>query len=183
MKWKTIKSTVILKNNFLEVTKNKCRKTDSTIVPEYYIVKRPDVVIIAAFTNKMELIMINQFRYPVNSWDMELPAGYTEPEDKNNLKKSAERELLEETGYKANLKKIGTGYASAGMMNNKVNFFIGFNAKKIQKPNLEQSEELKVRLTPWKTAIKLVQAGKTKDLGSISGILLAKEYLENHPSK
>lgn len=184
MHWKTLKSQIVLKNKFLEVTKNRCQKTDGKIVPEYYVIKKSDVVIIAAFTKKMELILINQYRYPIKNWDIELPAGYLEPKDKNNLKKAATRELLEETGYKAkSLEKIGEAYASAGMMNNTVNFFIGFNAEKISEQKLDESEELKVKVEPWKKVLQLLKDEKIKDLGSVGGILLAKNYIEKHKVK
>ncbi len=180
MPWKILKSETILKNKFFSIKKDKCKKSDKTIINEYFTVNRPDVAIIAAFTTQKKLIMIRQYRHPVQALNYELPAGYMEPSD-TDIQKAAERELLEETGYKAKkLKKIHEAYASAGFMNNRVHFFIGFNAKKIQKQQLDESEELTVRLTSWQKALKLLKDEKIKDLGSVAGILLVKKYLETH---
>ena len=180
MAWKTLKSKTVLKNNFFNIQKDKCRKTNGQIVESYYTVNRPDVVVIAAFTPKNEIILIEQYRHPVKSLDFELPAGYLEKKDKD-IKKAAQRELLEETGYQCiSLKKIGETYASAGFMSNTVHFYIGFNAKKIQDQKLDQSEELDVRITHWKKALTMVKKGKIKDLGSVAGILLAEKYLNKN---
>lgn len=178
MSWKILKSQTVLKNKFFSIKKDKCQKTDGTITNDYFTVHRPDVAIIAAFTPQKKLIMIRQYRHPVKAMDYELPAGYLEPRD-TNISQAAQRELLEETGYKAEkLKKIHTAYASAGFMNNNVHFFIGFNAKKISKQNLDESEELTVHIVPWQKALKLLKQEKIKDLGSVAGIMLTKDYYE-----
>ncbi|MEK7085873.1 MAG: NUDIX hydrolase [Patescibacteria group bacterium] len=183
MPWKILKSEIVLKNKFFSIKKDKCQKTDNKIVNNYFTVNRPEVAVIAAFTPQKKLIIINQYRHPVKSLDYELPAGYLEPHD-TNITQAAQRELLEETGYKAaKLKKIHETYASAGFMNNRVHFFIGFNAKKIQKQQLDESEELTVHLLSFKKALKLLKEEKIKDLGSVAGILLVKEYLTAPPRR
>lgn len=176
MSWKILKSRSIIKNSFFEVKEDKCKKSDGVVVKRYFTVNRPDAVVIAAFTPKKEIILIHQYRHPVKSTDYELPAGYLEPRDKN-IKKAAERELLEETGYKAfKIKKIGETYASAGLMNNKVHFFMAENAVKIQELKLDENEEIEVKITPWKKALKLLKQQKIKDIGSVTGILLAEKF-------
>lgn len=180
MSWKVLKSEEIIKNKFFSVQKDRCEKTDGTIVENYYTVKRPDVAIIAAFTPKMELVIIRQYRHPVKSLDYELPAGFIEPYE-TDIAQAAKRELLEETGYETeSLKKIQETFSSAGFMSNHVNFFIGFNAKKVAEQKLDRNEELKPHIIPWPKALKLVEQEKIKDLGSVTGILLVKNYLEKH---
>ncbi len=182
MNWKKLRSEIVYQNNFFEIEQDQCQKPDGSLIDEYYIVKRPDVAVIAAFTPEMELIMITQYRHPVQSIDFELPAGHIDPNE--NILEAAQRELLEETGYKAEkLEQISAHFASSGLMNNTVHFFIGFNAKKIQEQSLDPNEAIEVKITPWPQALKLHEQGKVKDLGSAMGILLAKEYLEKHAPK
>ncbi len=182
MNWKKLRSEIVYQNNFFEIEQDQCEKPDGSLIEEYYIVKRPDVAVIAAFTPEMELIMITQYRHPVQSIDFELPAGHIDPNE--NILEAAQRELLEETGYKAEkLEQISAHFASSGLMNNTVHFFIGFNAKKIQEQSLDPNEAIDVKITPWLEALKLHEQGKVKDLGSAMGVLLAKEYLEKHAPK
>jgi len=179
MKWKELNSKTVYKNDFFSIKRSKCQKSDGNIVEEYYSIDRADAAIIAAFTPEKELILIKQYRHPVQAIDLELPAGYINP-DETDIAIAAERELMEETGYQTDpLIKLAENYSSAGIMTNKVHFFIGLNAKKVQEQNLDPHENIEVSIIPWKYIQKLLQNGAIKDLGSSNGILLAKDYLES----
>jgi len=175
---KIIKSETVLKNNFFKITKDDYEKSDRKIVKGYFTIHRPKVVVICALTEKNKIVLIRQYRHPVRNFDVELPAGYTEPHEKDGT--AAKRELLEETGYKGEkFKKIGEVYSSAGLMSNNINFFIGFNAKKIHKQTLDQNEEItEVKEFSWKEVLKMIQNQKIKDMASVTGILLAKDYIK-----
>ena len=179
MKWEILNSEIAFSTNHFKIEKDKCKKTDGKIIEDYYTIKRPNVVVIAAFTSKKDLVLIKQYRHPVKDIDHELPAGYIE--DGEEIEKAAARELLEETGYQAEkLIHLKTTYASAGTMDNNIYFFIGINAKKIQEQNLDETEELEVELTKWEKALEMFNKGQIKDMGSVLGIYIAKEYLEKN---
>jgi len=179
MHWKNLETKTILKTKFFSVEKEKFQKQDGTIVDDYYRIIRPEAAVVVAFTENNELIMVNQYRPPIREIDLEVPAGYMEEYDKD-LKETAMRELLEETGYKVkDLKKIGENYASVGFLKNKIHFFLGFNAKKIKEPELDKNEEMELKIIAWKEVLKLVKKGEIKDIGSLTAILLAKEELTN----
>ena len=84
-------------------------------------VTRPNDIsaaVIAAVTDKKELILIEQFRIPMNAPVIELPAGLVGDGDYEGEESfiAAQRELEEETGYYAkNFKKVVHGPVSAGM--------------------------------------------------------------------
>ena len=50
-------------------------------------------------TDDKEVLLIRQFRPPVNGYVIEFPAGLNDKGD--TLEEAAKRELLEETGYSA----------------------------------------------------------------------------------
>lgn len=56
-----------------------------------------DAVCIVGLTENDELLMIREFRYPLNSWCIAFPAGLMEPGE--DLATCVDRELREETGY------------------------------------------------------------------------------------
>ena len=61
------------------------------------ISRESDAVCIVARTPRDTLVMIREFRYPLNSWCVALPAGLIDAGE--DFATSAARELREETGY------------------------------------------------------------------------------------
>jgi len=197
MTWKTISKKTLLKTLYFKLTEESCFKHDKKKVENYCICEMPNAVVIAALTKKTrkenrKIILIKQYRHTVKSTHLELPAGYMNPGEKNPSK-AAGRELVEETGYKVkSMKKLGEAFTSAGFMNNKVYFFLGEDAEKIQDQSLDQNEEIDIKPTEIKKAIALLHEGKIKDLGSMTCLMLTKLYLSkenqrnaktNKPSK
>jgi ADP-ribose pyrophosphatase len=178
MNWKIIKTQTPLKNSHFKIIKEKCLKKNNAIVDNYYTVNLQDVAIVGAFTSKNEIVLINEYRHPVKSNDIELPAGFMEKNE--NIKQTAARELLEETGYKAEkMIKIHEAFSSAGLLSNKIHFFIGTNAKKVGLQKLDQNEEIKVVVTKWEKALLYLKQKKIKDMASVTAILLIKDYIKN----
>ena len=81
-----------------------------------------DAVCIVPVTEDDRLVMIKEFRYPLNSFCIAFPAGLMEPGE--DIVESAARELREETGFEPLRDEQGAprvrvlaqaGYSSAGM--------------------------------------------------------------------
>ena len=108
------------------------------------------VVVIVALTEKRELILVEQFRPPVNSNVIELPAGLTGDlpglEDEAFLT-AAQRELQEETGYQSDDWKLHTeGPTSAGMSSEIVTFFGTHSCKQVEAGGGDESEQIQVHV-------------------------------------
>jgi ADP-ribose pyrophosphatase len=93
-------------------------------------VRRPQAsacVGILAITAENEIILVEQFRIPVQQWVIEIPAGLVgdEPEFAGeSLAESAGRELLEETGYRAGvIVPLIASPTSAGMSSEYTHLF------------------------------------------------------------
>lgn len=80
-----------------------------------------DAVCIVPRTLQDEIVLIKEFRYPLNSWCVAFPAGLKEPDE--SIESCVDRELREETGYGV-VSKEGSrglcplsqpGYSSTGM--------------------------------------------------------------------
>ena len=99
----------------------------------YYFLKTPSVAItIAKIKNKF--LVVSQKRIPINKITYEFPGGLIDKG--SNPKKSAENELLEETGYKniSKLKKIFSIYPEPGRLNCKYHCFFTDRVIRINKP-------------------------------------------------
>jgi ADP-ribose pyrophosphatase len=93
-------------------------------------VRRPDsdaCVGILAITPDDEIILVDQFRIPVQKRVIEIPAGIVGDEEEfrgETLAETAARELLEETGYRAGrMEKLIESPTSAGLSSEFMHLF------------------------------------------------------------
>lgn len=105
-----------------------------------------DAVCIVATTPRDSLVMIREFRYPLNSWCIAFPAGLLDPEE--TLIECAARELQEETGYRLILDAPirilpQPGYSSTGLTDETVQVIYGM-AESAGKPHRETHELIEV---------------------------------------
>jgi ADP-ribose pyrophosphatase len=115
------------------------------------------VVIVVGKTDDDKLILVEQFRRPVQKNTIGFPAGLVGDERGKrgeSMVAAARRELLEETGYTARrIKKFFEGPVSAGMCKDMVTILHATGLKKVGpgggKGDLEQ---IKVHEVPMKTA-------------------------------
>ncbi len=91
-------------------------------IEDWDFVRRPNseaCVGILAITAAEEIVLVEQFRIPMQCWVIEIPAGLVgdEPEHAGeDLAETARRELLEETGYHAEtMRPLVASPTSAGM--------------------------------------------------------------------
>ncbi|KJR43585.1 NUDIX hydrolase, partial [Candidatus Magnetoovum chiemensis] len=105
------------------------------------------IVAIVPFTQEKEVIVIKQYRPPVEKYVIEFPAGLN---DKNeSLQEVAKRELLEETGYFVDkLEQIAVGPLSAGASTEVLTVFLAKNVYPAADQNLELEEEIEIIRLP-----------------------------------
>lgn len=71
------------------------------------------IAAVVPFTRDDKVILIRQFRPPVNNFVIEFPAGLNDRDE--SLEETAKRELLEETGYETGrIRFLASGPLSAG---------------------------------------------------------------------
>lgn len=91
--------------------------------------------IIAAVTDDQKLLLVEQYRIPVHTRTIEMPAGIIGDEAEHSKESQAEaarRELREETGYDAGRMEIlTTGPSSSGLTSELVTLFRASGLRKI----------------------------------------------------
>jgi len=106
------------------------------------VVEHPGAVAILPVISRDRILLINQYRYPVGKWILEVPAGTIK--DGESPDECALRELEEETGYKARiLKKMLTIYPSPGYSTESIHIYVASGLEKSTQ-KLEEDEELTI---------------------------------------
>ena len=126
-----------------------------------------------------KIVMINQYRYPLKKYVTELPAGklFT-GEDPLSC---AVRELEEETGYKTEkVVKLGAICTTPGFCSEILHIYI---AQKLVPGdhNREEGEYgMQMHEYTFKQIEDMISAGEIYDGKTLSGLMMAKIYLERH---
>lgn len=93
------------------------------------------IVGIIAVTAENKMLLIEQYRPPVNARVIEIPAGLAgdSAEHANEpLENAAHRELLEETGYEAaKITRLSAGTSSAGITSEIITMFLAEGLKRV----------------------------------------------------
>lgn len=125
---KTLSKEAIYEGKIINVEKHKVLlPNNETSYRE--VVKHNGAVAVCALTPDNEVILVRQYRKPMDEVLLEIPAGKLEPgEDRMS---AAKRELEEETGYKTeSLILIGEVYGSQGSQMKKYQFTLQINYQK-----------------------------------------------------
>ena len=122
---------------------------------QWEYVTRPGIrgaVAMVALTDEGELILVEQFRPPVDSRVIEIPAGLVGdlPGDEDeDFAVAAQRELLEETGYRAAcLTRLMAGPPSPGMCAEIVIFYLATGLVREGEGGGDESEDIRVHRVP-----------------------------------
>lgn len=126
---------------------------------QFFIEKARDSVGVAALTESNEVILIEQFRPGTETKWIELPGGGMEYNE--NMTAAAERELLEETGFKGTCKYLFSVPYSPYSTGQK-HYFVALDCKKETEQNLDPNEFLNVKICSIPDVIKLMQAGSVR---------------------
>lgn len=137
--------------------------------------KGADAICIVARTPRDTLVMIREFRYPLNSWCIAFPAGLLEPGE--DLAECANRELQEETGYAivagSHPKPLPqAGYSSTGMTDETVQV-VFVEAEKVGMAHTEPNELIEVFELPV-TDVRTFLDENTLPIGTRAQLILEK---------
>lgn len=106
------------------------------------VVEHPGAVAVLPIISRDRVLLVRQYRYPIDEWILEIPAGTLM--DGESPEKCALRELEEETGYRAGiLKKMLTIYPCPGYSTESIHVFVAYQLEKATQ-RLEEDEELTV---------------------------------------
>ena len=173
--WTTLSSERPYVTRWLAARRDQVRTHTGDEITYSYI-ERPDCVAIVAVTTDGELLLLRQYRYPINTWCWEIPMGAIEAGEEPEA--TVARELLEEAGGQAaSLRYIATFYTATGSLTQQCMVYLAEGVtRRANAP--EATELLYVEPLPVAEALRMAQAGEITDGMSALSLLLCAPYLE-----
>lgn len=147
-KMKILNTRTIYKSNWSSYIEKKYLNTNNREKTWEYIErnkKTEAAVIIPVDINNNKIVLIKQFRVPLEKYIIEFPAGLIDPGETPG--QTAKRELLEETGFDiTKIISVSPGLCTSPGLTNEIVYIIEaeIDSSKQQSQNTEGSEDIEV---------------------------------------
>jgi ADP-ribose pyrophosphatase len=164
----------IYQGRVFSVTIDEVRYADGRVVKMDCVRHRGSVVLLP-MTAPDRILLVRQYRYVVNRWLWELPAGTLEPSE--TLEAAALRECHEEVGRIAGrAKKLGSFFPSPGFCDEQMNFFLLTDLRdrlpNEPAPHQDPDEILSVKEFLVRDVRDMVTRGEISDMKTAVGLML-----------
>ena len=163
----------VFDGSLLKVHRDTVRLPDGSQGTREYI-RHPGAVAIVALFDDGTVLLERQFRWPTRREFIEIPAGKLEPGEPHL--DTAQRELLEETGYvAAQWTRLGLIHTGIGYTDETIELYLakGLTQKGAK---LDAGEFLEVFKVPFDEAIAMIRDGRITDSKTALGLLWAKTF-------
>ncbi len=144
---------------------------------DYSYIESDGAVWVVPVTPEGNVVLIRQYRYSVDDWVWEVPAGGLFDHD-GDLESLVRRELREEVGGEAgSLKYVGWFYGGAAMTNTRCHVFIAYDTRLRYKPEPEVTESIEVHVVPIEEALRMCRSGEMREGRSALALMWSEPYL------
>jgi len=135
------------------------------------VVEHGEVAAIVPIDADGNVILVRQYRLPAREALLEIPAGGVD--EGESIEAAAQRELREETGYRAErLDRLGGFYVSPGYCTEFIQVFLATDL--VEDPvDGDEDEDISLERASLDAAIWMIETGEIKDGKSLVGLLLA----------
>jgi len=156
-----------------EIARETVLLPDGRIIPDFYTARMGDYALVYAVTDEGRILVLRQYKHGVGRVCLTFPGGYISAGEDAAV--AAERELLEETGYRgSSLTALGAFVTNANQGCNTAHLFRVDGCRRECDPDagdLEEMELVQFRPEELRTPERLAEMGV---LGYVTLVLLAE---------
>lgn len=170
-------SRYVWQSRWYNVRQDRLRAPDGNELT-YTVIEKPEAVWIVPLTERGELVLIDQYRYPIGAWCLEVPAGNIE--QGHTAQQMAARELREEIGGEAaRWTHVADFYTMNGIGDERAQVFAALGVR-LGTPHREPTEHIMRRVVPLAEGLAMARSGAIQDGPSALAILLAEPILRQY---
>lgn len=160
---------IVFRGRKIDLALQEVAMRDGTTAEREVVMHRGAVALVPMVAPDRVCLVRNR-RYAIGRTLLEVPAGTIDPGEAPE--QTAERELLEETGFRAgSIRRVREWFVSPGVMDERMFLFLCEDLQPGEvRPELD--EELETVVVPWTDALAMVHDGRIEDAKTILALLL-----------
>lgn len=173
--WIPHRREAVFDNPFYVIWEDKV--TNPANKPGFYSIvhfKREAVGIIP-LDEDMNTWIVGQYRYPMDSYEWEIPEGGA---DDNDPLATAHKELKEEAGLEAGRMDLILEMQLSNSGTDEVSFTFLARDLKIGEATPEETEQISIKKLPFSQVVEMVMKGEIRDAISVASILKLQRLIE-----
>ena len=179
LRWEKLSSKQVYSDRWFHARADSCRFPDGRVIEPYYVVELPNWANIVVVTKDDKIVLVRQYRYPVDQITLELPGGVIDKGE--DPMQAAIREMQEETGYHSNEVEFLCKLAPNPAINdNTAYFYLARNAEPGEKKNFDAFEDIELCIFSKEQFLQLLRENKIQhgvQLGPIYEALIRLGWL------
>ena len=180
LRWREISVEHVVRDEWIDFRRLAYRMPDGSEFAPYYAFTRRDYVVIVALTLGGQAVCVRQFRQGIREVTTEFPAGALEFTGSRehpvweDPEKAAQRELLEETGCRAqSIRHLISLPADATLCDNLVHVYLATGCTRVAGQHLDETEFLNVELHSPEEVEEMIHEGRFQQAVHVMAWLLA----------
>ncbi len=164
--WTTLLQEVVFEASpWVTLLRERVELPSGRILDDFYRLKLPDFVSIVPVTPAGQIVMVRGYKHGLRKENLSPPAGMIDPGEKPLI--TAQRELLEETGYIASdWKRLGSFVVDGNRECGTMHLYLATGAVRTQDAMQDDAEELRVEIMSCDQIIKAIASG---EIGNLAG--------------
>ena len=175
--WQRLATDYPYNHAMFRVRRDQAQWPDGHVAPYVYI-QACGALWIVPVTTDGQIVLIRQFRYTLDNWSWEVPAGGFHDFSGTPLE-LARRELAEEVGgVSDDMLYVGSFRPGVSVMDEICHIVLARDVRLAQEPEPEPGEIIEVHLVSPGRALEMARSGEMIDGHSALALLRCEQYLE-----